>query len=193
MIHKTLVFLRNNLNEAMLQDPSIAAADLFKFVSMDQDNKLSLEPGKVSIVLVRTEEEKLLRQENPYIRKHSGDPSYMSVAPDIKLYLWVLFIARFAQYEQALEHISDIMSYFQKNRVFDRDNSPNMDVGVPKLVVQLMSLSFEDEYRVWSMLQSPYQPSVLYRVAISVFRDLEGEPLTTTTETQPSIHRKVEG
>ena len=169
----------------MLQDSSTAAEDLFKFIGMDQD-RLVIEPGKVSMLLVRIEEEKLLRNEMPHIRRDSSG-GYTGIAPDIKLHLWLLLIAKFSEYEQALRHLSNVIGYFQKNRVFNRENSPNMDVGVSTLLVELLSPSLDDQHKIWGQLQAPYQPSVLYKVTMSIFRDPGGEPLPTVTAPNPEL------
>ena len=129
--------------------PDEVGKDLFVYVNTQKDDAVTFDPDVVSMSLVRIEEEKNLGQGDPYIRKTaSGNP--LKVAPAIRMNLWVLFIARFPNhYAQAWHHLSDVVSYFQKNRTFDQENTPGMDIGVPKLIIELFTPSFSEQNEIW--------------------------------------------
>lgn len=192
MIDETLNFLRRNLNKAILRSsPSDVAEDLFVFVKSDETDKLSFTNNSVSMALVRIEEEKILRQADPYVRKtENGD--YVSAAPEIKLYLWVLLAARFSDdYSRALKYISDVIVYFQNNRVFNSENSPDMNAGTPKLIMELVAPSFEEQHKIWGVLQSPYLPSVLYKVTLLAFQGESGAAIPEVSGVQREISQKL--
>lgn len=191
MINKALEFLRNELNKSIPRGSSDEALeDLFVYVDTPNDGSLKFSLNAVSIAMVGLEEERNLRQGDPYVRRTAiGINEYENVIPDIKLYLWALFVARFPNdYAQALRRISEVIAYFQGHRVFNRQNSPNMDVGMPKLIVELFSPSFDEQHKIWSMLSSPYQPSALYKITLCAFQSQEAQPVTTVQ----SINREIE-
>ncbi|EPB65583.1 hypothetical protein ANCCEY_15351, partial [Ancylostoma ceylanicum] len=51
----------------------------------------------------------------------------------------------------------------QGKNVFTPDNSPGMDPVLQKLIVDIYSYSFEQQYNFWSILGAKYLPSVLYK------------------------------
>jgi len=184
VIDKTLNFLRKNLNKAIPRSsPSDVAEDLFVFVKPDETNKLIFTNNSVSMALVGIEEEKLLRQGDPYVRK--TEQGFVKVAPEIKLYLRVLLAARFSDdYSRALKYISDVIVYFQNNRVFDSENSPDMNVGTPKLIMELVAPSFDEQHKIWGALQSTYLPSVLYKVTLLAFQGESGAAIPEVSGVQ---------
>ncbi|MFT7265148.1 MAG: hypothetical protein ACI9A2_003232 [Halioglobus sp.] len=193
MIAKVLEFLRNNLNRAMAQNsPDEVGKDLFVYVNTQKDDSVNFDPDVISMSLVRIEEEKTLRQGDPYIRKTaSGNP--LKVAPAIRMNLWVLFVARFPNdYAQALQQLSNIVSYFQNHRTFNQENSPNIDtdIGVPQLIMELFTPSFLEQNEIWGSLRSAYQPSVLYKVGMVVFQDEDGQPIPIVDEVAQTTTQK---
>ena len=84
--------------------------------------------------------------------------------------LYVLFVARYKQYEDALSYLSQIIQYFQNNRVFDHQSAPELSDDIEKLVMELITLPFSEQNEVWSSLRVPYHPSVLYKAKMIVYR-----------------------
>lgn len=182
MIKNVINFMRDRLKKALpknsLEEPQ---AELFVYVESDKEDSTSFKSEAVSILLVRIEEETSLRQPDPYVRT-SAKGAHQKVAPEIQLNLWVLFVARFKDYPESLQHLSDVIRYFQNHRVFNQENSPDLNVGVSQLILELVTPSFSEQNEIWGMLRSAYQPSALYKVKMIVFRDEDGQPLTPITE-----------
>lgn len=182
MIADVLKFLRERLNKALPRDSDGAAEDLFVYVGADKDDAVSFKSGAVSVLLVRIEEENALRPPDLYARP-AADGSRQRVEPEIRLNLYVLFVARFPDdYSRSLHHLSGVIRYFQNHRVFNHENSPELAESVSQLVLELVTPSFAEQNELWGTLRSAYQPSAMYKVRMVVFQDEDARPLTEVKE-----------
>ena len=174
MIGEVLVFLKNHLN-AYLQgqaggttgEPS---GDKVVFVDGDKMDPITFKLGAVSELLINVEEERTVRSADPYVRITPAG-TRQKVQPDIRMNLYVLFVARFKQYEQAWSHLSRIIQYFQTHRVLNQQNSPDLSEEVERLTMELVTLQFSEQNEVWNALRTTHHPSILYKVSLIVFRD----------------------
>lgn len=182
MIADVLKFLRERLNKALPRDSDGAAEDLFVYAGADKDDAVSFKSGAVSVLLVRIEEENALRPPDLYARP-AADGSRQRVEPEIRLNLYVLFVARFPDdYSRSLHHLSGVIRYFQNHRVFNHENSPELAESVSQLVLELVTPSFAEQNELWGTLRSAYQPSAMYKVRMVVFQDEDARPLTEVKE-----------
>ena len=188
MIADVIKFLRDRLNNTLPRDSSEGAAeDLFVYVDTNKDDSVSFKSAAVSLMLVRIEEDTTLRQPDPYARI-SATGVHQKVAPEIRMNLWVLFVARFPDdYSRALQHLSDVLRYFQNHRVFNQENSPELKEEVSQVILELVTPSFAEQNEIWGALRSAYQPSALYKVKMIVFEDKDGEPLTEVKEVVQTV------
>jgi hypothetical protein len=185
MIGEVIKFLRERLNRALPRDSDGAAEDLFVYVGAERDDALTFKSGAVSMLLIRIEEESVLRPPDLYARVNA-DGTRVRVEPEIRLNLYVLFVARFPDdYTRSLAHLSSVIRYFQNHRVFNAENSPELKEEISHLVVELITPSFAEQNEIWGALRAAYQPSALYKVRMVVFQDAEGQALT---ETRDLIH-----
>jgi Pvc16 N-terminal domain len=182
MIGEVVKFLRERLNKALPRDSDGAAEDLFVYVGADKDDAVSFKAGAISLLLIRIEEESVLRPADRYARV-SAEGARQKVEPEIRLNLYLLFVARFPDdYGRALQHLSGIIRYFQNHRVFNAANSPELKEDIAQLVVELLTPSFSEQNEIWGSLRSAYQPSALYKVKMVVFQDEDAQPLTEVKE-----------
>jgi len=183
MINEALVFLKKRLNThlSLDRDPSQSHEDVVTFVAGDQMDPLTFKLGTVTVLLVNVEEDNVLRSPDRYGRI-SSDGKRQEVQPEIRLNLFVLFVARYKQYEDALRSLSQIIQYFQNNRVFDHQLAPELSENIEKLVMELVTLPFSEQNEIWGSLRVPYQPSVLYKTKMIVYR----------TESQPDMPKVEE-
>jgi hypothetical protein len=119
------------------------------------------------LTLVNVEEETIGKSQLG-VRKRP-DASYEMANPDIKLNLYMLMAAVSnmkleERYTNSLKLLSYGVLFFQSKNVFTVDNTPSMDPGLEKLVVELVSLTFEQQNHLWGSLGAKYLPSVLYKV-----------------------------
>jgi hypothetical protein len=175
MIGDVLVFLKDRLDgqlRARLGSAEEAAGDKVVFLEGDKMDPVSFKLGAVTLLLINVEEERVLRAPDPYSRL-APDGTRVTANPDIRVNLYVLFVARFKQYEQAWRHLSEIIKYFQVYRSLDHHNAPELGSSIEKLTLELVTLDFSGQNEVWNALRTTYHPSLLYRVKLIVFRDAE--------------------
>jgi hypothetical protein len=98
------------------------------------------------------------------------------------LNLYVLFVARFKEYQDALYNLSRIIRYFQSHRLFNAQNAPALPEGIDQLVLELTTLPFAEQNEVWNALRTTYHPSLLYKVKMVVFQEEEVMALPATQE-----------
>jgi hypothetical protein len=185
LIADALVFLRKHLDDHLRivlggtqDDPT---GDKVVFVDGDQMDPISFKLGAVSALLINVEEERVLRNPDMYVRK-TEDGQAQRVQPDIRLILYVLFVARFKQYDAAWQHLSKIIEHIQSVRVFDAQVTPALPANIEKLMLELVTLGFAEQNEVWNALRTTHHPSILYRVKLIAFRDQQVvEPAEITT------------
>ena len=122
-----------------------------------------------------------MRPADPY-RVSGADGVVRRVQPEVPMNLYVLFVARFSEYDQSLTYISRVIRHFQVNRVLTHHNAPTLSETIGQLTMELHTLSMQQQNDMWNMLKAGYQPSVLYRVKMIVFRDDDAIKLPVVEE-----------
>lgn len=187
MIDLVLRFLQTRLSQALLRGPQGEPQEkLFVYVGSDKNDTVSFKPDAISTLLIRIEEEATLRPPDRYANA-AGDGVRQRVEPEIRMNLWVMFVARFADYGEGLRHLSRVVAYFQNHRVFNAANSPDLDEDLQQVIVELVTPTFSEQNEIWGSLRSAYLPSALYRVKLVVFRDQDARSLIATQELIQSV------
>src|SRR6266478_890099 len=139
MINEVLVFLKNSLNAYLGSGgkPDDSQEDQVVFLVGQSMDSLNFKLGAVSIVLVNLEQENALRASDLYART-LPDGTVQKVQPDIRLNLFVLFVAHYQQYEDALGSLSSVIQYFQNHRLFGHHEAPELSESIEQLVVELV-------------------------------------------------------
>lgn len=175
MIYDTLKFLNEEVNKYLSSKMGVLAEPRLKIgnVSLALDNTLTGEnslAGKAILSLVNVEEDKVAKQQENYTR---GDVATKYKSPPLYLNLYVMFSINKPEYDDCLKWLGHIMQFFQHQQVFTPITHPNLDPRIPKVVVDLFSLNFEQVNHLWSTLGGKYMPSVLYKIRqISVDEDV---------------------
>lgn len=117
----------------------------------------------IVISLINLEENRTVRDPQNYLRQ--GNALLMK-NPAVHLYLTLLFtsVRHDVGYGLSLQNIQNTIAFFQRKYVFDHGNTPGLDPGIEKLIVEMLSLNLEQLHQLWSMLGGKYHPSVVYRV-----------------------------
>ncbi len=173
MISEALVFIKDLLNEHLCAQAGQTlgeAEDKVIFIDGENLDPISFKLGAITCLLINIEEEKVLRLADPYVQTRT-DGAKVRVQPDIRMNLYVLFIARFKLYEQGLSYLSRILEYFQTNRVLDHTNTPSLSPRIDRLIMELTTLAFAEQNEVWNALRTTYHPSMLYKVRMLVLRE----------------------
>jgi hypothetical protein len=185
MLNDVLVFLKNYLNHQLNPRAGWTASESQEetvvFIDGEKMDPIIFKLGAVTVLLINVEEENTLRPSDAYLGvSPAGDK--LKVNPEIRMNLYVLFVARFKQYELGLEYLSDIIQHFQSHRVFDHTNAPDLSEQIEKLVLELVTLPFAEQNEVWNSLRTTYHPSVLYKVKMVVFKDMDARRTTELAE-----------
>lgn len=185
MIGDVLVFLRDHLNAYLRSStgvaPDDAAAERVVFLNGDSMDSITFQLGAVTALLINLEEDNALRPPDPYTAL-ARDGTQRRVRPDIRLNLYVLFVARFAEYQQGLNYLSRIIQHFQVCPVFDSHSAPDLNENIERLVVEMITLPLSEQNELWNSLRATYHPSVLYKVKMVVLRDEEAMPVAEIRE-----------
>lgn len=172
MINEALDCLKNKLNLYMKSGalPHDPQEDPVVFLIGQSVDTLSFKLGAVTVILLNLEQENVLRTPDLYVRS-LPDGTVQKVHPEIRLNLYVLFVAHYQQYEDGLRNLSTIIRFFQNHRILDHHNTPDLSENIEQLVIELVTLSFAEQNEVWNALRLHYHPSVLYKVKMLVFED----------------------
>jgi hypothetical protein len=187
MIDRALLFLRDQLNGQLARAGGGADAGLEEPVTFVEGDKLdppTLKIGAINALLVNLEQDMIMRRDDPFVRVQ---PDGLSVRarPDVRLNLWVLFVARFHIYEAGLAALSSVLDYFQANPVFDGRSAPALDPRIDRLAVELHTLPMAELNDLWGSLKLAYHPSLLFKVRMIAFRD--GDELPGVAVTEPRL------
>ena len=87
----------------------------------------------------------------------------------INLYLMVAGNFSGGNYPEALKFISHSISFFQRQPLFDHQNTPDLDDQIHQLTVEIANLDFHALSNLWGILSGKYLPSVLYKVRLMAF------------------------
>lgn len=117
----------------------------------------------IIISLINIEEDRVARDPQHYLKRDTG---ILLKNPAVHLNLTVLFtsVRHEGGYGLALQNVQEVIQFFQAKYVFDHFNTPNLDEGIEKLVLEMLSFNMEQLQQLWSMLGGKYHPSVAYRM-----------------------------
>ena len=169
MIRETLSFLRDQINSYLKNKLEIPQNMVVLDNVISQSGELNA--TELGLSLINIEEEKIHKTQSPY--KIAGNGTVNLVNPEIKLNLYLLFIANFGtgNYEDALGALSHVIRFFQGRQVFTRQNAPTLNEHIEKLIIELVTLSFEQQNHLWGFIGAKYIPSVLYKVRLLSMAD----------------------
>jgi hypothetical protein len=184
MIDSALNFLTNEINAYLnLQNAPISgtSTEIVLTNVAAEDGNWAIPPQTLGLSLINIEEERVFKDQQTAFRNTQGDVEHYN--PNLKLNLYILISANFAAgdsggttnktgiYSEGLKQLSYVISFFQGKYVFTPDNSPTLDPKLLKLVVELYSSSFEQQYNFWNVVGAKYLPSVLYKVRMLTYQE----------------------
>lgn len=157
------------------------AANIGEIIALDTGIPPNSEPG-IIITLVNIEEDRISR--NPINYQRSGMDIHLK-NPAINLNLTLLFTAfPKLSYENALKSLQSVIEFFQKQHVFDHTNSMDLDSGIEKLIIEMISINIEQLNNLWSVMGGRYHPSVLYKMRMVT--------IDSVTEQEGGIIKEIE-
>lgn len=113
--------------------------------------------------LVNIEEDRISKSPQNFVRSGT-DIVYKN--PKLFLNLYVLFSVNLSIYAESLKRLSLIIQFFQYKNVFNTVNSPALPGGITELVLDLITLNYQDLNNLWGIMGAKYIPSVMYKVRL---------------------------
>ena len=110
--------------------------------------------NKIIVSIANIERETTTRGPND----HSGG------RPTLNINLFVLVAANFDNYAQALRSLSTALTFFQSSPVMTPATSPGFPVGIDKLTIEFVNMSFQEASNLWTIRGSLYLPSFLLKL-----------------------------
>lgn len=193
MIDQVLDFLIGQLRTAI---PSASADHRVIFPSSQNQDPISFEEGKITVLLINQEEEKIMRPPDPYRVSSPGNSpgggnQVRLTKPPIRLNLKVLFAARNNTYKEALKNLSSVIAFFQMNPSFHKeDNLPAFPSDAEHFSMELCTLSLSEQNELWGTLRANFTPAVLYTCRMTFFVGTSSAPASTVQEVSIPVIRK---
>jgi hypothetical protein len=163
MLFPALDIIRQELNTALAANG--IHVELGNISEILGDPNANRDDTAIIMSLINIEENRISRDPNNFIRKGDG---ILMKNPAVHLHLSVLFTAirqTTNHYnDKALQDLQQLLGFFQKKYVFDHSNTPNLDINIEKLILDMVSLNLQQMHEIWTVLGGKYFPSVVYRI-----------------------------
>lgn len=181
MLDVAVGFLAEQFNTYLVRRTgSMALGKVVAGGLVDDSGKLAIASGTVGLSIVNIEEERVMREQAPARVTVNGRE--LSLQPELRLNLTLLFAARMANYDMTLKALSNVLTFFQAFPAFAAEDYPSLDARIGKIIMELYSVGPETLNQLWAAMGAKYQPSVLYRARLVTIQDQEpfrfGEPIT---------------
>lgn len=165
-------------------DPDVTLGNI-SFADAYQDSSSQNLSDKIVASVINIEQEETLRN-LPFRRTVPGPnglPQAVERQPEIYLNIYVLFAANKSDYRIALNRISQVIGFFQRQCVFLPADIPILStMQLDRIVFELYSTSFEELNQLWSVMGGKYIPSVVYKMRLAVIQDAEEQGAGIITE-----------
>lgn len=189
MINSAILHLTNYLNQYLkrtfdLNEDIVALSNI-----VEQDGTVATNvTNKLVVCLVNIEKDST-PVNLPKRGMMPSDKAVMGYSP-VHLNLYLMFAAHFSgnNYSEALKFLSHTISFFQRNPVFDHQNTPDLDRRIHQLALDIENLDTKDLSSLWSILSGKYLPSILYKVRMLSFAadDIKAQ-IPVSKAPQPSV------
>jgi len=174
MIDKALEVLANDIHAYLehLPELGVTTEDVISLSHIVKDNgSIAIDPDSLGLSLVNVEEDRILKSLKTTAIADDGTVSHVN--PELKLNLYILIAANFGDYKKGLQYLTGIIRFFQSKNVFTHQNTPDLDSQIEKLIVELHTLSFEQQNHLWGALGAKYLPSVMYKVRLIAIQEAQ--------------------
>lgn len=194
MIYPSLNAIADQLNSNMYEKWGATINGTNEIVQLNNianinDEKNDLH-NKIILTLLKVEEETSLKNSGIYNKKPSNEIEKHEPAVYLNLYLLVAVTKK--NYREALQLLSDTITFFQYKKVFTGEipDSPAGEKASFRITVELHDTNFQDVYDMWSNLGSKQFPSVIYKVRLLKFLDAKQVQDVPTIKTV-SVHYDI--
>lgn len=178
MIVEAMALLLRQLNDFITQNDGSAGAPTQvvwgNIAHLDRQEIATELDNHLVLSLVNLEEERALKNGRVSTTTSAGDVAYRN--RPVHLNLFLLFTANYRNYGTALRRLTQVLTFFQGKQKFTFANSPGPNLpqgGIAEfsLVMDLLSLSFEEVNHLWGFLGTRESPFAMYRGRLVVIAD----------------------
>jgi hypothetical protein len=175
MIYPSLNVIAEQLNSNMYEKWGATINGTNEIVQLDNianinDEKNDLH-NKIILTLLKVEEETSLKNGGLYTKKANNQIERHE--PAIYLNLYLLIAVTKKNYREALQLLSDTITFFQFNKVFTGEvaDSSEGEKASFRISVEIHDINFQDVFDMWSNLGSKQFPSIIYKIRLLKFFD----------------------
>ena len=168
MIYESLSCLTDEINEYFKNKLGTAENVVELSGIVNQDGTVAIQgENKIVVTLVNIEKEISGAAKTGRI----AGGTLTNQSPPLNINLYVLFSAYFktGNYTEALRFLSFVIAYFQYKNVFTQANTPKLDPGIDKLILEMATITPEQLNNIWASLGAKYMPSVVYKMRMLTF------------------------
>jgi hypothetical protein len=167
MITDSLLFIKGRMNAS--SPPASSKIELGNISVYNSGDAFNADlQNKILLSLINVEEDTVARSVD-YYKKNNNQIMYTN--PPVYLNLTLMFAATHTDYESALISLEQVVLFFQRNRYYTVDSSPELvaynqvhNVQVEKITFEIVNLNLEQLHQVWGGLGGHYMPSVIYKM-----------------------------
>jgi hypothetical protein len=145
MIYSAVQHLASQLNAHMKLVSGTVEDVVIVSNPVDTDGSVATNnANKLILFLARVEKDSVAH--SPPTRTSSGVGGRDLHAKPLYLNLYVILAAHFSgvNYAEALKSLSKAVSFFQRQFIFDRQTTPDLDPRIEKLVLEIENFSFQE-------------------------------------------------
>ncbi len=175
MIHQAIRHIVTELSAYLnLRSPSLAPDRVVVGSLFDTDGNLNANAKeKVVLSMVNIQLDPVYHSVELYEKRSDGKADL--VKPEVRVNLFLLFVANISDYDESLKALEYVISFFQAHHIFNYSTIPALSDQQGRIVFDLYSMTFEQQNHLWGALGSKYQPSVMYKVGLLGIRDRQLE------------------
>ena len=170
MIDSAINHIANELNQHLMRifDLSENAVSISNVI--EQDGTVATHVNnKIVVSLVNIEKDTIPFRQQAVA--NIGTNRNVVTPQPIYFNIYIMFASYFSgsNYQEGLKFISNTISYFQSQPVFDHSNSPGLSNDIEKLILDVENLNINDLSNLWGVLSGKYLPSILYKVRMVTY------------------------
>jgi hypothetical protein len=176
MIDKALKHVVGELNDyfyAVMPPLAPASTNRERVIAgslFDLDGKVNTKAkDKVVAQIVNLQEDRVYHSVDVYKRRDDGTGELMR--PEIKVNVFVLFVANISDYSESMKMLSWVIAFFQHRHRFDYSAVTGLADRTGHFTFELHSMTFEQQNHLWGALGAKYMPSVMFKLGIVDIRD----------------------
>jgi hypothetical protein len=167
MLVHALHFLRDQINAFTPPGgPDVELDNIARYNAGESFNE-GLQ-NKILLSIINIEEDTVVRHVENFKRENN---QILYKNPPIYLNLTVMFASTHTDYDSALISLESIILFFQRNRFYSIDTSPELEaynalhsIQIEKMTFELCNFSMEQVYQLWGAFGNHYMPSVIYKI-----------------------------